>query len=74
VEVFNLLFIAEQDKKFVVHCLDCALKMNAKLENFVILEQYKMDELLGVSENFQLGTVVSSGINLFHNKILPITS
>ncbi len=58
-EVFNFLYVTEQDKKFVVHCFECARKINYKLEGFVILNQYGMDELMDVYDNFQLGTVVS---------------
>lgn len=54
-----MLFVTEQDKKFVVHCLDCAKHINAHLDNFVVLNQYKMAELMDVYDNFQLGAVVS---------------
>ncbi|CAH1781540.1 unnamed protein product [Owenia fusiformis] len=54
VEVFNILFVAEQDKKFVVHCLDCAGKIQKKLDNIVILNQYHMQDLKEVYDNFQL--------------------
>jgi len=56
-EVFNILFVIEQDKKFVVHCLDCARKMSAQLENFVILNQYRIEELCEVYDHFQLGAM-----------------
>ena len=59
VEVFNLLFVAEVEKKHVVHCLDCGRKMSLKFANFTILNQYKMEELMLLYDNFQLGTIVS---------------
>ncbi|XP_074657406.1 histone demethylase UTY-like [Tubulanus polymorphus] len=54
VEVFNFLFVTEQEKKFVVHCQDCALRISSKLENFVVLNQYKMEELVSIYDNFQV--------------------
>jgi histone demethylase len=53
-EVFNMLFVKELDKKHVVHCLDCARKISPTLEEFVILEEYTMDELMEVYDNFTL--------------------
>ncbi len=64
-EVFNFLYVTEQDKKFVVHCFECARKINSKLDGFVVLNQYGMEELMEVYDNFQLGTVVSN-IFLIH--------
>jgi histone demethylase len=49
-----MLFVKELDKKHVVHCLDCARKINPTLEEFVILEEYTMDELMEVYDNFTL--------------------
>ncbi|XP_025891986.1 lysine-specific demethylase 6A isoform X8 [Nothoprocta perdicaria] len=46
VEVFDLLFVTSESnsrKTYVVHCQDCARKISTNLENFVVLEQYKMD-------------------------------
>ena len=59
VEVFNLLFVIEQDKKFVVLCLDCARKLSPVLERVVVLNQYKMAALCDVYDQFQLGVMVS---------------
>lgn len=53
-EVFNILFVKEQDSKFVVHCQDCAKKIHAKLEGFVVLNQYRLDELITVYDNFTM--------------------
>ena len=60
IEVFNLLFVIEQEKKHVVHCLDCARKINPRLEAVTVLHQFKMEELMSLYDNFQLGTVVST--------------
>jgi lysine-specific demethylase 6A len=59
-EVFSLLFVLEQDKKHIVHCLNCARKISPTLENFVILNQYKLEELMEIYDNFQLSSIVSS--------------
>ena len=63
-EVFNILFVSEQPiesaKKshervqHVVHCQACARKRNHLLDNFVILNQFSMDELSLVYDQFQL--------------------
>ncbi|KAJ8407299.1 hypothetical protein AAFF_G00278730 [Aldrovandia affinis] len=57
VEVFNLLFVTSESnsrKTYVVHCQDCARKGCADLENFVVLEQYKVDDLTHVYDLFTL--------------------
>ena len=54
VEVFNILFVKEQDQKFVVHCQDCARKIHPKLDGFVILNQYHIHDLIYTYDNFQL--------------------
>ena len=54
VEVFNVLFVKEQDQKFVVHCQDCARKIHPRLEGFVILNQYHLHDLIAIYDNFQL--------------------
>ncbi|KAI5711911.1 hypothetical protein M8J75_004200 [Diaphorina citri] len=59
VEVFNILFIREQEKRHVVHCMDCARKQAPNLEGFVCLEEYRMNELIQVFDNFQLHQVQS---------------
>jgi hypothetical protein len=53
-EVFNILFIREQEKRHVVHCLDCARKQSPNLDGFVCLEEYKIEELMEVFDNFVL--------------------
>ncbi|XP_062040716.1 lysine-specific demethylase 6A-like isoform X3 [Lepus europaeus] len=57
VEVFNLLFVTNESnsqKTYVVHCQDCARKISGNLENFVVLEQYKMEDLMQVYDQFTL--------------------
>ena len=58
-EVFNILLVLEQDKKHIVHCLNCARKVSPALDKFVILNQYRLDELIEVYDSFQLGSIVS---------------
>ena len=55
-EVFNVLFVSEQDKKHVVHCQDCARRRNHLLDNFVILHQFTIDELKLIYDQFVLYT------------------
>uniref|UniRef100_A0A8C4SBN8 [histone H3]-trimethyl-L-lysine(27) demethylase n=1 Tax=Erpetoichthys calabaricus TaxID=27687 RepID=A0A8C4SBN8_ERPCA len=60
VEVFNLLFVTNESnsrKTYIVHCQDCARKGNSNLDNFVVLEQYKMEDLMYV---YDLFTIVSN--------------
>ncbi|XP_017375972.1 lysine-specific demethylase 6A isoform X1 [Cebus imitator] len=59
VEVFNLLFVTNESntqKTYIVHCQDCARKTSRSLENFVVLEQYKMEDLIQVYDQFKLGS------------------
>lgn len=62
VEVFNILFIREQEKRHVVHCMDCARKQAPGLEGFVCLEEYRMQELCDVFNNFVMHPVVSTNL------------
>ncbi|XP_072763147.1 lysine-specific demethylase 6A isoform X2 [Anoplolepis gracilipes] len=54
IEVFNILFIREQEKRHVVHCMDCARKQSPSLEGFVCLEEYRMRDLMDVYDGFAL--------------------
>lgn len=58
-EVFNILFIKEQEKKHVVHCLHCSRRHSPNLEGFVCLEEYHLDDLTDVYDNFVLQTVIT---------------
>ncbi|XP_039601087.1 lysine-specific demethylase 6A isoform X3 [Polypterus senegalus] len=63
VEVFNLLFVTNESnsrKTYIVHCQDCARKGNANLDNFVVLEQYKMEELMYVYDLFTIAPPLPS--------------
>lgn len=56
-EVFNLLFVRREllsKKPYVVHCQDCARKGSATLDDFVVLEQYRMEDLMQVYDQFTL--------------------
>ncbi|KAH0548799.1 hypothetical protein KQX54_002467 [Cotesia glomerata] len=64
IEVFNILFIREQEKRHVVHCMDCARKQAPSLEGFVCLEEYRMRDLMDVYNGFTLHTTsISSAIS-----------
>ncbi|KAK5847810.1 hypothetical protein PBY51_016910 [Eleginops maclovinus] len=63
VEVFNLLFVRREllsKKQYVVHCQDCARKGSATLDNFVVLEQHRMDDLMQVYDQFTLAPPLHS--------------
>ncbi|MFT7796041.1 lysine-specific demethylase 6B-like isoform X1 [Arapaima gigas] len=63
VEVFNLLFVTSENsskKTYVVHCEDCARLRNHSLSGVVVLEQYRMDELMSVYDSFTLAPTSSS--------------
>ena len=57
-EVFNLLFVVEVDRKFVVLCFNCAKRTSPKLDQVVVLNQYKMAALCDLYDHFQLGMLV----------------
>ncbi|XP_018607131.1 lysine-specific demethylase 6B-like isoform X2 [Scleropages formosus] len=62
VEVFNLLFVTSENgsrKTYVVHCEDCARLRSQNLSGVVVLEQYRMDELMSVYDNFVLAPTSS---------------
>ncbi|KAJ8004689.1 hypothetical protein DPEC_G00138920 [Dallia pectoralis] len=63
VEVFDLLFVTSESntsKTYVVHCQDCACRGSSNLDNFVVLEQYKMDDLTQVYDQFTLAPPLPS--------------
>ena len=62
--MFNILFVTEQDKKHIVHCLDCARRVSRNLHGFTALMQYKITDLMDTYDNFQLGTSVSISLVL----------
>lgn len=53
-EVFNVLFVRENEKRHVVHCLGCARKQSAHLQGFVCLEEYRLTELMAIYDAFVL--------------------
>uniref|UniRef100_A0A8C2X4Q7 [histone H3]-trimethyl-L-lysine(27) demethylase n=1 Tax=Cyclopterus lumpus TaxID=8103 RepID=A0A8C2X4Q7_CYCLU len=65
VEVFNLLFVRRElltKKQHVVHCQDCARKGSATLDNFVALEQHRMEDLMQVYDQFTLVSGPSASV------------
>ncbi|KAJ8031198.1 Lysine-specific demethylase 6A [Holothuria leucospilota] len=52
VEVFNILYTTQKDRKYEVYCLDCARKTHPQLKGFTVLEQYSLDELNEIFDNF----------------------
>ncbi|KAM9820103.1 lysine-specific demethylase 6A-like [Neosynchiropus ocellatus] len=63
VEVFNLLFVRREllsKKQYVVHCQDCARKGSAALDDFVVLEQHRMEDLMHIYDQFTLAPPIHS--------------
>ncbi|CAL8362860.1 unnamed protein product [Lota lota] len=57
VEVFNLLLVTSENssrKSYVVHCEDCARSRSSSLAGVVVLEQYRMEELMKTYDTFTL--------------------
>ncbi|XP_024919475.1 histone demethylase UTY [Cynoglossus semilaevis] len=63
VEVFDLLLVTSESnskKTYVVQCQDCARRGSPDLDNFVVLEQYRIEELMQVYDQFTLASPFSS--------------
>ncbi|XP_050996938.1 lysine-specific demethylase 6A isoform X6 [Acomys russatus] len=78
VEVFDLLFVTNESnsrKTYIVHCQDCARKTSGNLENFVVLEQYKMEDLMQVYDQFTLVSEINMLLRYHppHLDIVPWT-
>lgn len=56
---------SSQKTEHVVHCQACARKRNHLLDNFVILNQYNLDDLKNIYDQFQL--YVPSIVGLINN-------
>uniref|UniRef100_A0A8C4NWZ4 [histone H3]-trimethyl-L-lysine(27) demethylase n=1 Tax=Dicentrarchus labrax TaxID=13489 RepID=A0A8C4NWZ4_DICLA len=57
VEVYNLLFVTSENsskKSYVVHCEDCARAKSPLLAGVVVLEQYRIEELMKTYDSFTL--------------------
>ncbi|XP_075715373.1 lysine-specific demethylase 6B isoform X2 [Rhinoderma darwinii] len=57
VEVFNILFVTSEiggKNTYLVHCETCARAASCSTNNVVILEQYKMEELMQMYDSFHL--------------------
>ncbi|XP_076129865.1 lysine (K)-specific demethylase 6B, b [Alosa pseudoharengus] len=62
-EVFNLLFVTSESsnrKTYVVHCEDCARQRSPSLAGVVILEQYRIDELMTIYDSFTVAPLPCS--------------
>uniref|UniRef100_A0A671TEF2 [histone H3]-trimethyl-L-lysine(27) demethylase n=1 Tax=Sinocyclocheilus anshuiensis TaxID=1608454 RepID=A0A671TEF2_9TELE len=63
VEVFDLLFVTSESnsrKTYVVHCQGCARRCSPNLENFVVLEQYRIEDLTHMCDQFTLAPALPS--------------
>lgn len=59
-EVFDLLFVSSENsskKTYVVHCEDCARAKNSSLAGVVVLEQYRIEELMKIYDSFVLVSI-----------------
>ncbi|XP_010730468.3 uncharacterized protein LOC104920017 isoform X1 [Larimichthys crocea] len=59
VEVFDLLFVTSENsskKSYVVHCEDCARAKSPGLAGVVVLEQYRIEELMKTYDSFVLAS------------------
>ena len=55
-----MLFVTTESnsrKTYVVHCQDCARRGSTDLDNFVVLEQYKIEDLMQVYDQFTLVSI-----------------
>lgn len=70
-EVFDLLFVTSESnsrKTYVVHCQDCARRGSADLDNFVVLEQYKIEDLMQVYDQFTLVSIGDKSTRVGHRE------
>ncbi|XP_078526583.1 lysine-specific demethylase 6B isoform X2 [Lissotriton helveticus] len=62
-EVFNILFVTSENgnkNSYLVHCEACARARSSSLHNVVVLEQYKMEELMQSYDTLSLTGSTSS--------------
>ncbi|KAG8450485.1 hypothetical protein GDO86_002950 [Hymenochirus boettgeri] len=62
-EVFDLLFVTNESysrKTCIVHCHDCSRKTSPDLEKLVVLEQYKLEDLMQIYDLFTLAPPMPS--------------
>lgn len=59
-EVFNTILIRENETPHVVHCLACARKDQPDLVGWLCLEEYTLEELSKIYDEFQLGGMSKS--------------
>lgn len=55
--MFDLLFVTSENsskKSYVVHCEDCARVKSPMLAGVVVLEQYRIEELMRTYDSFAL--------------------
>lgn len=50
---------------YVVHCEDCARQRSPNLTNVVVLEQYRIEELMNTYDSFSLVSLHSSSSYYF---------
>lgn len=68
VEVFDLLFVTSENsskKSYVVHCEHCARMKSPSLKGVVVLEQYRVEELMRTYDNFTLVSLTLQNCNYY---------
>ncbi|KAM3601750.1 uncharacterized protein V6R79_018280 [Siganus canaliculatus] len=66
-DVFDLLFVTSENsskKSYVVHCEDCARAKCPSLAGVVVLEQYRIEDLMKTYDSFTLVSVIFSSFSL----------
>lgn len=67
--MFNLLFVTSENstkKSYVVHCEDCARAKSPALAGVVVLEQYRIEELMRTYDSFTLVSRSLLFLPIFH--------
>lgn len=70
VEVFDLLFVTSENstkKSYVVHCEDCARAKNPTMAGVVVLEQYRIEELMRTYDSFTLVSPSVLALSVSHH-------
>uniref|UniRef100_A0A8C9XM30 Lysine-specific demethylase 6B n=1 Tax=Sander lucioperca TaxID=283035 RepID=A0A8C9XM30_SANLU len=71
VEVFNLMFVTSENsskKSYMVHCEDCARAKSRSLAGVVVLEQYRIEELMRTYDTFTLVSLTFKSCTLTVNQ------
>ncbi|KAF2362119.1 JmjC domain [Trinorchestia longiramus] len=62
IEVFNILMVRDINGRNVVHCIDCARRISPTLDGFIVLEEYHLEDIMEVYDQFVLHSIQSQSI------------